>query len=663
MEGAHRLDEDETLSHLATAPSPKFLGLFRGLVYDYELLDRSTLERDLARLERFYRARGYYEAHARVARVERTSPDHVRVTLVVEEGAPVLVRAVRIDGVSRLPAALRETLAARARAECPPGRPFDEDELGLAVEAVTRTLADAGYGRATVVRDVTVDVVTRRADVVLGVTAGEPQVFGPIVVEGLGSVPEAPVRRALDLAPGEPYSQTALESAERAVQDLGVFASVKVRAAPDGPGSKPGVVPVVVTVEPAKLRSVRLGVGTELDAVKTDVHGIVGWEDHDFFGGLRTYSVTLRPGVVLYPLRVDDWRAPKRFLPELRVQNEFRQPGFVEARTNLVIRPALAIFPVLLPSVPRSLDSIPGYLELAASASVERSFGRLYASLGENVQVERPFAYRGASDPGLRTVVLSFPELITNLDLTDDRVRPRRGIFLGNSLQVAGGPFGGDATDVRLRPDVRGYVPLGRRVTFAVRGAFGFLFPRNYGSSLDDDARAQRSDDASRIRDLQVVFFRGFFAGGPNSNRGYPLRSIGPYQVVASPAFGGSASIAACTASAADEESCRIPVGGRTLVEASAEFRFAVTGPLSVATFCDAADVSSGRVDIRPSHPHLSCGAGGRYDTPVGPVRLDIGYRIPGLQVIGGPDPTEREPDPLFGLLPVGIAFGIGEAF
>jgi outer membrane protein insertion porin family/translocation and assembly module TamA len=47
----------------------------------------------------------------------------------------------------------------------------------------------------------------------------------------------------------------------------------------------------------------------------------------------------------------------------------------------------------------------------------------------------------------------------------------------------------------------------------------------------------------------------------------------------------------------------------------------------------------------------------------VGPIRLDIGYRLPGLQIIGSTDPLEPEPTPIFGVLPVTLAFGIGEAF
>ena len=53
-----------------------------------------------------------------------------------------------------------------------------------------------------------------------------------------------------------------------------------------------------------------------------------------------------------------------------------------------------------------------------------------------------------------------------------------------------------------------------------------------------------------------------------------------------------------------------------------------------------------------------------RYDTPVGPLRVDVGYRIPGAQVMGEPiDPRiEGDPGTVFGV-PIAVALGIGEAF
>jgi hypothetical protein len=58
--------------------------------------------------------------------------------------------------------------------------------------------------------------------------------------------------------------------------------------------------------------------------------------------------------------------------------------------------------------------------------------------------------------------------------------------------------------------------------------------------------------------------------------------------------------------------------------------------------------------------PHLSTGMGLRYATPIGPVRLDVGYRVPGMQA---PDlPDEGNPKTIFGA-PIAISLGIGEAF
>ncbi len=79
VRGARNIDGGDVEDKIATMPSPKFLGLFRGVVYDYELYNRATLQRDLARVERFYRARGYYDAHATAGLVTRLDSRHVKV--------------------------------------------------------------------------------------------------------------------------------------------------------------------------------------------------------------------------------------------------------------------------------------------------------------------------------------------------------------------------------------------------------------------------------------------------------------------------------------------------------------------------------------------------------------------------------------------------------
>jgi outer membrane protein assembly factor BamA len=695
VRGAHQIDGSDVEEKLVTSASPKFLGLFRGVIFDYEIFNRAALQRDLARVERFYRARGYYDAHAVAGLVTRLSPRHVRVDIEVDEGLAVLNKAITFEGIDGLPGKIVENVQKSAAERLPEGKPFDEDLFKQATIDVRRALTDNGYAYAKVKPDALVDVVRREATVVFTVDAGAPSTFGTITIEERtnGSdaprpleLPEAPIRRAIDIHEGEPYSTKAIDDATRTLLDLGLFSALEITPELSEPAPDPPVVPLKVSLEPNSLRHVRLGGGVEFDQIKTDVHLLAGWEDHNFLGGLRTFSVDFKPGLVMYPTRLDNLVGPSRLLPAERLGLQLRQPGFIEARTNWFIRPEFNIYPLLFSrpaGAPKEDLVVVGYREIKAATWVDRSYGRLYASLGHNVQVETPFAYKGALDDALKTIVISYPELTTNLDFRDDRVHTHKGIYLGNNLQVAGGPFGGDARDVKVQPEVRTYLPIASEVTFATRASIGLLYPFNYGDVVRDRLGDPTTDanKSERVRDIQTVLFRGFFSGGPSSNRGFPVRGIAPHGIVPflNPATAGQQVALGCTP-ARDPTTgniiepnplqCSVPIGGFTLWELSNEIRFSFFDPLSAAVFCDMSDVSAQISDIRLSHLHLSCGAGARYETPVGPIRLDVGYRIQPLQVLGFRNeddvarrfPSEGLPPKLFGV-PIAIAFGIGEAY
>ncbi len=672
VRGADKIDDGDVEDKIATTETKKFLGLFRGVLYDYSVFDRFVLQRDLARVEAFYRSKGYYNAHARAGRVHQIDDKHVRVEILVEEGEPILVRGVRVEGLDGLPPEIVRA-AEEAAKSLADGKPFEEEIYERTGGDVRRALTNRGYAYATVKNDAAVDIVRGVADVVYRVRPGPVCKLGPVKIEGLGSLPDAPIRRAADLAEGERYSEAELDGAQQAILDLGVFAAVDV--VPDlGPEKKDGeelsdeelrqrptLIPVLIKVEPSRLRTVRLGVGVEFDAIKSDVHGLVGWENRNFLGGMRSFSVNFRPGIVFYPLRATNIELPNKFLPEERLRLELRQPGFPEARTNAFIRPEFNVQALLLSPDPPPNQPVIGYAEARNAIGLDRTYWKLFGAISHNLQAAYPFAYVGPRDPTLGPLLISYPELFTELDFTNDKVHPRRGIRLGNTLQVAGHIFGGMADDVKVQPDLRGYIPITKRVVFASRASVGFLLPRNYGHVVRDPRSVfERSEE--RTRDYQLTFFRGFFSGGPTGNRGYPLRGVSPHDIVPfiSPEFEEQRLNVACGPGSGFD--CRTPTGGFTLWEASAELRISVSGPLSVATFCDASDVSPRTADIRLDHLHLSCGAGGRYDTPVGPVRLDLGYRLPGLQVLGGLTPDERGPPRILGI-PIAIHFGIGEAY
>jgi outer membrane protein insertion porin family/translocation and assembly module TamA len=654
IRGARALDGDELLEKLATTPTPKFLGLFRGVFFDYELFDRGKLQRDLERVERFYADHGYFDARARAARVITIDPKHVRVEIDVEEGAPSTVDVVDVEFTDELPGDERARVATAIRGALRAHAPFDAESFANASDEGAKLLTDHGRPYAKVTREAYVDVVTHHVRLAFSVTAGRAMRYGDVTIEGLGKIPESAVRRAAALTPGDPYSSSEIDAAEQAILELGVFSTVRVEANLTAAGTDDRI-PIVIHLEPTALKAVTLGLGAELDTLRTDFHGSVAWENKNFVGGLRSLRLRLAPGLVLWPTRIDQLVAPTRALPEVRALAELRQPGFIEGRTTGTLRFEGSIAPFLLPGTTPD-QPVLGYLEAKGAAGVERRFGRLFARLSYTAQYDWPFAYVGDRTDAVVPIVLSYLELVNAFDLRNDAIHPTKGVYVSLGTQAAGGPFFGDAADVRLQPEVRGYVPLGTRVTIAARVAFGFVFPFDWGAHLTNT-----TPSTERNRDLEIAMFRGLYAGGASSNRGYPLRGIGPHAAMP---FVTEQVAATCTF-ASTAAGCLLPTGGLTSWEASLEVRVKVAGPFSTAVFGDAADVSPYRGDVRFARPHFSVGVGARYDTPVGPIRLDIATRIPGGQYFEDVSETERaaeDPGTILGL-PVAIAIGIGEAF
>jgi outer membrane protein assembly factor BamA len=727
VSGNEKLASADVVDVMATSPSPKFLGLFQGFVYDYELFDRFVFQKDLERVERYYRARGYYQAHARAGRILATKKQHVRVDVAVDEGKPILLKEIKILESAKLDPKLWKDANKAMFQQIALDKPFDEDQFANAETAVRRAFTDHGYAFTQTLRRAEVDLPNHRARAVIEVYPGEKAVFGKVTIEGMGDLNEGRIRLAIDIKEGEPYSTEKIDSARQSVLDLGAFSSADV--IPTLGDSPTTVVPVTVKLEQTKLHAVTLGGGIEFDVVRTDLHLMAGWEDRNFLGGFRHFRVTFKPGVELYPTTVSQIVAPTHLLPEFKLRAELIQPGVIERKTNGVLRGELNYFPVIFPpNVDRTALPVLGYKEAKGAVGLERTFWKFFVSPTYNIQLDQPFAYlsppctdtnpnsaqrsaqpgaqNGCSPPvtqiysgGLTapvsTVILSYIDLDVHFDARNDPVHARKGFYVDNDLQLAG--LGGTGADIREQPELRVYIPLGKRVTLALRGTVGFLWPTNYGSNLINGTGGQsEAGQALRDQDAQILLFRGFYSGGSSDNRGYPLRSIGPHYAVPflNPSIATNQNTRGCSPNptnlASVSQDCKVPIGGESIWEANAELRVNVKGPLSVAAFCDTSNVSStvgeffggsdpgakaynerhaGDTQDFPhvpegSHtflyPHLSCGPGIRYDTPVGPIRLDVAYRI------GGIDPAnESTIEGIFGLnsVPIAIAFGIGESF
>jgi outer membrane translocation and assembly module TamA len=87
----------------------------------------------------------------------------------------------------------------------------------------------------------------------------------------------------------------------------------------------------------------------------------------------------------------------------------------------------------------------------------------------------------------------------------------------------------------------------------------------------------------------------------------------------------------------------------------SSELRASVLGSLGGVLFIDGGNVWEEDWSVALDDLRYAVGAGLRYQTPVGPIRLDWGYQInpiPGLTVDGEPQPRRWR-----------MHFSIGQAF
>jgi outer membrane protein insertion porin family/translocation and assembly module TamA len=656
LQGTGQVDTDPIVDGMATAASPKFLGIWDGVVFDYEVFEETILERDLERLRRYYRARGYYDARVLAARVIKVDAHHVRVEISVNAGEPVRVGGpVHTPGVERLPSDVITAIRVKRLA---PGDKFDEDEYERAKSDIVRELTDRGYAYAKVKAHADVDVSRHTAEIVIEVDPGKRARYGPIRIVGLDEVPEGPVRDNLGLVEGEEYSRSDIEDAHTALVNLGVFATIDIKQDLSKPDS--GVVPLTFVVKEAPLRTVRFGGGLRLDVLEFSTRLTIGWEHRNFLGGMRKFSIDTHPGVVFYPTRIDNFEWPYRLLLRNFARAELKQPAFLERRTTGFVAGEFNVYPILYPGHnPDPNENLLGYREVKAQTGVERAFfgHHLYLTPLYNFQVNSPFAYSGETP--IETAYISYPQLTAVLDFRDDPIDTHSGIIVGNVFQVAGYIFGGDASDVKFQPDPRGYVPVSKSVTLATRVSVGFLIPHNYGNTLLPGQAPVDPMDPAALRDEQLILLRGFFSGGPNSNRGYPFRGVGPQGILG---FLLPNTGAACTDP--NNIDCLRALGGLTLWEASVELRIPVAGPLRTAFFVDMSDVARETWQIRLDYPHLSTGVGVRYQTPVGPIRLDFGFRVPYLQHIGEKDLPESEgiQNTIFGA-PMAIHFALGEAY
>lgn len=634
--------------------------LWKKLRKGWPTLDSAVFERDVQRIERWYQARGYYDAavistefdppsaagddriivspggEAPCTREDDDEGCKLAISIEVEEGEPVLVQSIQVTGHEGWDSETRTKI--EKAVELRTGKPFDEAIYERSKRAIRRQLREASYACGKVWGRVEIDRDDKEAYVELYVEGGPTCVLGDVTVTGHGKLPADTILAVADLKTGQTYSSAILASAQRAVYALGALASVNVASTPrlDEEEQCTGVVDVNIAVEPG--REIRWGIGAgiqsgqittltlEQDTRISDVHLFGLFEHRNFIGGFRRLRIEDRPKIVA---RDPFFRFGRGFLfgNELRVQ--YQRPAFLEPRTTSAIQFRHDWGPDPFELFRRH--------DLQIRGSLSRPFydGRLLLVGGLNydtyLTVDRDPRY-----PASYQVVFLDERVV--VDLRDDSRSPRAGFFFQVGSQQSPAKLKRSWQYVRVSPEVRGYAPLPLSSTLAFRFGIGamFLFSRD----------RNRLDLIGQALGPQNYRLR---SGGPTTHRGF---------------FGGFLGDPGSVDSLNREGFDARNDGGLRKWEAGVEWRVPVTQAFATALFMDFGDVNRGET-WRFKYIRAAAGFGFRYQTPVGPIRLDFGFLIPKWQVVGGLPPPNAFNIFRFirGGVPGAIHFSIGEAF
>ncbi|MGH7699226.1 MAG: BamA/OMP85 family outer membrane protein [Gemmatimonadales bacterium] len=630
--------------------------------------DEVEFRRDVVRLVLLYRQSGYMNAVVDTT-VRRTARD-VHATFRIHEGEPVRVTRFEVTGVEGIadPELLKRDLPLRV------GDPFNRFLLLASADTIVARLQDRGYPYAEVLRSFDSDAEELRAEVALEALRGPRMRIGTVEIQGLEDIDTSTVRRMLSLAPGNLYRRRDLFQSQRDLYGMDVFRSVNVELVDSVPPRDPAdtTVRVLVRLVEGPRHAVRLGAGYgSLDCFRAQG----AWSAHDFLGGARTLTVSGRVSKlgVGHPLDSKFGDEVCKQLEEDRTSDTLNynvgvtleQPAFLSPRHRASVgvfaerrsefkaytREAIGVNLGVTFNAQRVLPLTLGWSYARTRTSADpaqfcRDFTVCDLEDQEFLRAERPFA--AVTLTGVR-------------DRTNSPLDPTRGSLLTGTLMYASTLVGSDTLYQFNRGEVEfaRYYPIGRRSVFAWRIRGGTIVPQRI-----------------TLEGLETETFvppdQRFYAGGPNSVRGYGRNELGPLVYV-------TRSIEVTGTDTTFNDVRAAPTGGNTALVLNAELR--VPSPLwpqrmRLALFVDVGRVwDRGNEILSLDSLRVTPGLGLRVATPLGPVRLDVAYNgyppTPGklyLQTATSLVELRPEhpldPEPPDGLLRrLVLQFAVGQAF
>jgi len=576
FQGVHAVDEARLKDALATKQSSK-IPWGRKTYFN-----RSRFDADLKRIQAFYQDRGFPDAHVANFDVKlNDKQDAVDVTLTIAEGDPVTVASIEFVGFDVIPPAHFSDLKSRVPIKV--GQPRDRQLVVSAHEMAVNELRDHGYPYSKV--PTAEDAAANARQVALTFTAepGTLSHFGPVEITGNKSVSDNVIRRELAFKPGDLYRRSIVQESQRRLYGLELFQFANIEAI--NSEQQPAEVPTRVTVAEGNHQRVNFGLG-----YGTEENGRVDGEYHhlNFLGGARTAGAHLRLSSLDRGLRLD-FNQPYFFRPHFSISGEGQQwYTYTPAYRSIVtgVKATLTHRQNQRTSWSISLTSEHDSSAISNDVCRDPKNRSNLISLGLDV---RTCTQNGT----LNAMGFDFHH-----STADNVLNAHHGYQLAFHAEQAGRLVPGTFDYYAASIDGRHYLPItGESVVLASRLQLGNIRP--FGQDQ-----------------ITVPLSKKYFLGGATSIRGW-----GRYEV--SPLSGSG-----------------LPIGGDSMLAFSEEIRAALRGKLGGVLFLDGGNVWADSGGFSLGDLRYAIGPGLRYATPIGPIRLDVGYQInpiDGLLVNGAP--------------------------
>lgn len=583
FEGADSLSKDLLLKHLF-AGETSWVPFTPRYVYDEALTSVDT-----KRLVELYKSYGFFDAS--VISLEVLEPTKKKVDLVfkVHEGPRATVRSLHfewiVDGESDFDSEHRKRIEKHSALS--PQGPWATVFLGETVGNIRQKLLQEGHPLAEVTGTAELDEDAFFADVHVVIKPGPYATIGNIVFEGLVKVREKDIKPDVRFAIGKPYSPALVLQVEQALQAARVFRWVLAR-----PVTKVenGQADLVVRLDEADPQSLRLGAQVTMENIRWQQHLRADYGHTNLFGNLTRFDLKMIGGYAELPV---PWRL-KEHGPVVEVSPSLSKKGFLEPHLLWDWSPSFF------------LDLAEGYQYWSIHNRMGVSrwfFGRLLLGTSYNLRFFDFFSVSPSLDNedtplGLDyrdPYLLSYMEFKAILYLTDSITAPSNGVTLEFIYHIAG--LGGHFSYNKFIGTLTGYLQPIKWLSMAARFSVGSIitFGKNAAAPISEH----------------------LYLGGGYSMRGFGSRRLGPR-------------ILDCET---DGECKVIPTGGFTSIQSNIEFRFNIWGPIFLVTFLDIGDVQSKERTFKPKEWNYAAGPGIRYDSSLGLIRLDAGFRLndPGI--------------------------------